>query len=109
MDKINVTKLRTIDGMKKGDIISKITNDVERLTDNITEIIPELVYNVSLIIGVIIMMFVLDVKLALLTIVAVPITYFLLSFVVKKELKKYFELNQSAIGNVNSFCRRKCY
>lgn len=102
IDKINVTKLRTIDGMKKGDIISKITNDVERLTDNITEIIPELVYNVSLIIGVIIMMFVLDVKLALLTIVAVPITYFLLSFVVKRT-QKYFELNQSAIGNVNSF------
>ena len=40
--------------MKKGDIISKITNDVERLTDNLTEIIPELVYNFSLIIGVIV-------------------------------------------------------
>ena len=88
--------------MKKGDIISKITNDVERLTDNITEIIPELVYNVSLIIGVIIMMLILDVKLALLTIIAVPITYILLSFVVKRT-QKYFELNQSAIGNVNSF------
>lgn len=56
INKINVTKLRKLDSMKKGDIISKITNDVERLTDNITEIIPELVYNVSLIIGVIIMM-----------------------------------------------------
>ena len=102
INKINVTKLRTIDGMKKGDIISKITNDVERLTDNITEIIPELVYNVSLIIGVIIMMLILDVKLALLTIIAIPVTYILLSFVVKRT-QKYFELNQSAIGNVNSF------
>ena len=102
INKINVTKLRTLDGMKKGDIISKITNDVERLTDNITEIIPELVYNVSLIIGVVIMMFILDVKLALITIIAIPITYFLLSIVVKRT-QKYFELNQSAIGNVNSF------
>ena len=56
INKITITKLRTIDGMKKGDIISKITNDVERLTDNITEIVPELVYNVSLILGVVIMM-----------------------------------------------------
>ena len=102
INKINVTKLRTLDSMKKGDIISKITNDVERLTDNITEIIPELVYNVSLIIGVVIMMFILDVKLALITIIAIPITYFLLSIVVKRT-QKYFELNQSAIGNVNSF------
>ena len=102
INKINTTKLRTLDSMKKGDIISKITNDVERLTDNITEIIPELVYNVSLIIGVVIMMFILDVKLALITIIAIPITYFLLSIVVKRT-QKYFELNQSAIGNVNSF------
>ena len=102
INKINVTKLRKLDSMKKGDIISKITNDVERLTDNITEIIPELVYNVSLIIGVIIMMFVLNVKLALLTILAIPITYLLLSFVVRKT-QNYFELNQKAIGNVNSF------
>lgn len=102
INKINTTKLRTLDSMKKGDIISKITNDVERLTDNITEIIPELVYNVSLIIGVVIMMFILDIKLALITIIAIPITYFLLSIVVKRT-QKYFELNQSAIGNVNSF------
>lgn len=102
INKINVTKLRRLDSMKKGDIISKITNDVERLTDNITEIIPELVYNISLIIGVTIMMFILNAKLALLTIIAIPVTYFLLSFVVKMT-QSYFELNQKAIGNVNSF------
>ena len=94
INKINVTKLRKLD--------SKITNDVERLTDNITEIIPELVYNISLVIGVVIMMFILDVKLASLTIIAIPLTYFLLSFVVRKT-QNYFELNQKAIGNVNSF------
>ncbi len=102
IDKINVIKLRHLDKMKKGDIISKVTNDVERLTDNLTEIIPELIYNAALLIGVIVMMFVLDVKLALLTITVIPLTYVLLSFIVKKT-QKYFELNQKAIGNVNSF------
>lgn len=102
IDKINVIKLRHIDSMKKGDIISKITNDVERLTDNLTEVIPELIYNGALLIGVIVMMFVLDVKLALLTITVIPLTYILLSFIVRKT-QKYFELNQKAIGNVNSF------
>ena len=102
IDKINIIKLRHLDSMKKGDIISKITNDVERLTDNLTEIIPELIYNGALLIGVIIMMFVLDVKLALLTITVIPLTYVLLSIIVRKT-QKYFELNQQAIGNVNSF------
>ncbi len=102
ISKLNKIKLKKIDGMKKGDIISKITNDVERLTDNLTEVIPELIYNISLIIGVVIMMFVLDVTLALLSVIIIPITYFLLSIIVKKT-QKYFELNQSAIGNVNSF------
>ena len=102
VSKINRIKLEKLDKMKKGDIISKITNDVERLTDNLTEIIPDLVYNFSLIIGSIIMMYILDPLLATLTITVIPITYILLSLIVKKT-QKYFELNQKAIGNVNSF------
>ena len=47
VSKINKIKLSKLDTMKKGDIISKITNDVERLTDNLTQIIPDLVYNFS--------------------------------------------------------------
>ncbi len=101
-DKINRIKVSSLDQMKKGDVISKITNDVERLTDNITEIIPDLVYNFALIIGSVIMMFVLSKVLAFLTITVIPITYFLLSYIVKKT-QKYFELNQRAIGSVNAF------
>ena len=102
VSKINRIKISKLDQIKKGDIISKITNDVERLTDNITQILPDLIYNASLIIGVIVMMFILSPMLALLTITVIPITYALLSNIVKKT-QIYFELNQKAIGNVNSF------
>ena len=102
INKLNKVKLSKIDTMKKGDIISKITNDVERLTDNLTEVIPDIVYNVSLILGVIIMMYVIDPFLATLTILVIPLTFVLLSTIVKKT-QKYFELNQTAIGNVNAF------
>ena len=102
VSKINKIKLSKLDKMKKGDIISKITNDVERLCDNITQIIPDLVYNFSLILSVVIMMFIIDPLLALLTITVIPITYLLLSIIVNKT-QNYFELNQKAIGNVNSF------
>lgn len=102
INKLNKIKLMKLYTMKKGDIISKITNDIERLTDNLTEVIPEVIYNVALILSVIIMMFVLDSTLALLTIIVIPFTYILLSVIVKKT-QKYFELNQKAIGNVNSF------
>ncbi len=102
VSKINKIKLSKLDTMKKGDIISKITNDVERLTDNLTQIIPDLVYNLSLIISVIVMMYIIDPILASLTITVIPITALLLSTIVKKT-QKYFELNQQAIGNVNSF------
>ncbi|MGM9877571.1 MAG: ABC transporter ATP-binding protein [Bacilli bacterium] len=102
ISKINKIKLSKLDTIKKGDIISKITNDVERLTDNLTAIVPDLVYNISLIIGVVTMMFILDVTLALITIIVIPITFILLAYIVKKT-QKYFELNQKALGNVNSF------
>ena len=101
-DKITKIKISKLDATKKGDIISKITNDVERLTDNITEIIPDLVYNLALIISVIVMMYVLSPLLATLTITVIPLTYLLLSYIVKKT-QVYFELNQKAIGSVNSF------
>ena len=100
--KIFKIKLSKLDTMKKGDVISKVTNDVERLTDNLTEVIPDLVYNFSLIIGVVVMMYILDPFLASLTIIVIPITYIILAIIVKKT-QKYFELNQKAIGNVNSF------
>lgn len=102
INKIYKIKISKLDKLKKGDVISKITNDVERLTDNLTEIIPDLVYNFSLIIGAIIMMYILDPLLATLTITVIPLTYLLLSYIVRKT-QKYFELNQKAIGNVNSF------
>ena len=101
-NKIMHIKVSVLDQTKKGDIISKITNDVERLTDNITEIIPDLVYNISLIIGVIVMMYVLSPLLATLTITVIPLTYILLKYIVRKT-QVYFELNQKAIGSVNSF------
>ena len=100
--KINKTKLSSLDTMKKGDLISKITNDVERITDNMTEVIPDLVYNISLILGSIVMMFYISPLLASLAIIAIPINYYLLSNIVKKT-QKYFELNQKALGDVNAF------
>ena len=102
VNKINKIKLSKLDTMKKGDIISKITNDIERLTDNLTEIIPDLVYNISLIFGVVVMMYILDPLLATLTITVIPVTFLLLRFIVSKT-QIYFDLNQKAIGNVNSF------
>lgn len=102
INKLNKVKLSKIDTMKKGDIISKVTNDVERLTDNLTEVIPDLIYNLSLIVGVVIMMYIIDPFLATLTILVIPVTYILLSSIVKKT-QKYFELNQTALGNVNAF------
>ena len=102
VDKLNTTKLKKLDSMKKGDIISRITNDVESITDNITEVIPELIYNVSLIIAVSIMMFTLSPLMAFIIMISIPINYILLSFVVKKS-QKYFKLNQAELGNVNAF------
>lgn len=102
ISKINKIKLSKLDTMKKGDIISKLTNDVERLTDNLTGIIPDLIYNLSLIIGSIVMMYILDPLLASIAMISIPLTYILLKQIVKKT-QNYFELNQKAIGNVNSF------
>lgn len=53
-------------------------------------------------IGIIFMMLYINVKLAIITFITIPLIFMFLSFIVKKT-QKYFDLNQSTLGSVNAF------
>lgn len=100
--KVNTLNISELEKRKKGDLISIVINDVEKVNDFFTDSIPELFYHVVLMVGIIFMMLYINIKLSIITFLTLPIIFIFLSFIVKKT-QKYFDLNQSTLGNVNAF------
>ena len=98
--KINKLPLRYFDSHEAGDILSRVTNDVDTIGTSMQQSISSLVSNVTLFLGSIIMMFVTNWIMAL-TAIASSIIGFALSFILLRISQKYFVQRQKELGNLN--------
>ena len=98
--KINQLPLSYFDTSTRGDILSRITNDVDTISQTLSSTIANLVNAITLFIGVIIMMFVVNWELALVTI-ASSIIGFILVFFILTFSQKYFNKRQKNLGDMN--------
>ena len=98
--KINRLPLRYFDSHEAGDILSRVTNDVDTIGINISDAVTSLVTNFTLFLGSIIMMFVTNWMMALTAILS-SIIGFALSFVLLKISQKYFVQRQKELGALN--------
>lgn len=83
-----------------GEILSRVTNDVDTLNTSLNQSITQLITSVATILGVLIMMLRINVVMTLATIVVVPISLALIATVVKQS-QKHFRNQQEYLGNVN--------
>lgn len=98
--KINNLPLKYFDTTTRGDILSRVTNDVDTISQTFGSTIANLVNAITLFVGVVIMMFVVNWILALVTI-ATSIIGFLLIFLIVGKSQKYFNARQQNIGDMN--------
>ena len=98
--KINVLPLRYFDNHETGDVLSRVTNDVDTIGINMSNTITSLVTNVTLFLGSIIMMFITNYIMAF-TAIAASILGFIGSFVILKKSQKYFIMRQKELGDLN--------
>lgn len=98
--KINQLPLRYFDTHEAGDILSRVTNDIDTIGINISDTITSLVTNITLFLGSIIMMFVTNWIMALTAILS-SIIGFSLSFILLKISQKYFIQRQEELGALN--------
>lgn len=98
--KINKLPLRYFDSHEAGDVLSRVTNDVDTIGINISDAVTSLVTNITLFLGSIVMMFVTNWIMAL-TAIASSIIGFALSFMLLKISQKYFVQRQKELGNLN--------
>ena len=99
-EKINILPLKYFDSHETGDVLSRVTNDVDTIGINMSNNITSLVANITLFIGSIIMMFVTNWIMALTAILS-SILGFIFSFFLLKISQKYFVQRQKELGNLN--------
>lgn len=99
-NKINKLPLGIVDKTTRGDILSRMTNDVDTISHNISSATSSLVNAGALFIGTLVMMFVVNWILALVTI-AFSIIGFVLMIVISKYSQKYFNERQQNLGDMN--------
>ena len=98
--KINNLPLRYLDSTPYGDVLSRVTNDVDLLSDTLSNSLSSMITCIATIVGSIIMMFSYSWKLSLIAIAVLPISMLLLGFIFKIS-QKYFKMQQDALGDVN--------
>ena len=98
--KINKLPLKYFDSHETGDILSRVTNDVDTIGINMSNDITSLVTNGTLFLGSIIMMFVTNWIMALTAIIS-SIFGFMISFILLKKSQKYFVRRQKELGELN--------
>lgn len=84
----------------KGDVLSRITNDVDTLGSSLNQAISQVITSVTQMIGVTIMMFVISPILAGLTLLVIPVSLVLVGFIVHFS-QKHFVAQQTKLGEVN--------
>ena len=98
--KINRLPLRYFDKTSYGDILSKVTNDVSMIGNNLSDTVSTLFSSVVLLIGVVIMMFVTNYAMAITAILSTIIGFSLMTLILKNS-QKYFMIQQKELGNLN--------
>ena len=98
--KINKLPLKYFDTHEIGDVLSRVTNDVDTIGINMSTNINALVTNLTLFLGSIVMMFITNWIMALTAIIA-SIFGFMFTFVILGKSQKYFTMRQKELGNLN--------
>ena len=99
--KINKLPLKYFDNHQSGDILSRVTNDVDTIAQSMNQSLSTLVSATTLFIGTIIMMFVTNWIMAITAIVS-SLLGFILMFTILGKSQKYFVARQVELGNLNS-------
>lgn len=101
-NKIETLSLRFFDSTPHGELLSRFTNDIDNIGITLSNSIIELTSNLIQLVGVLIFMLILNVKLALITLIATPLLAIIVTFLIKRTRKLYGE-QQGKLGDLNAY------
>lgn len=98
--KINRLPLSYFDHTTQGEVLSRITNDVDTINHTLSQNLTQMITSITAVIGVLVMMFSINWIMTLVTLVILPLSGIFISLVVKQS-QKYFKQQQDYLGHVN--------
>ncbi len=99
-EKINTLPLSYFDKNSHGDILSRVTNDVDTISQTLNQSLSQIITSVTMVIGVVVMMFTINWLMTLVVLIIIPVSMVLIMLVVKKS-QKFFKQQQKYLGTVN--------
>ena len=98
--KINRLPMEYFDKNSKGDIISRVTNDIDTLSQTMNQSLMQVVTSVITVVGVFIMMLYINFMMTIAALIVMPLTMLVLSIIIKKS-QVFFKQQQKYLGDIN--------
>ncbi len=98
--KINRMPLKYFDGTNHGEILSRITNDVDTVSQTLNQSLSQIITSVVTVVGVLIMMLTISWQMTLVALIMVPVSMGIIALVIGKS-QVYFKRQQDYLGHVN--------
>jgi len=99
-EKINRLPLKYFDRMTHGEVLSRVTNDVDTVSQTLNQSLFQMVTSFTTLIGVLVMMLTISWFMTLIAVLIVPVSVIFISVIVKQS-QKYFRSQQESLGKVN--------
>lgn len=99
--KMNLVNLKYFESKTTGELLSRITNDIDVICENLYFALTQSISSLVTLIGIVIMMFSISPLLTFVSILVLPIGFLLMTFSVSKS-QKYFDKTQESVGVINS-------
>ena len=99
-EKINRMPMSYFESRTYGEVLSRITNDIDTMGNGLNQSITQLITSVSTVIGVIVMMLTISPLMTIISVLILPISIMLMMFVIKKS-QRFFKQQQEYVGHIN--------
>jgi ATP-binding cassette subfamily B protein len=100
IEKTNRMPLRYFDGTNHGEVLSRVTNDVDTVNQTLSQGLTQIITSLTTVVGILIMMFSINWTMTLIALTIVPLSLVFISMIVKQS-QKYFKQQQDYLGHVN--------
>ncbi|MAU13752.1 MAG: multidrug ABC transporter ATP-binding protein [Anaerolineaceae bacterium] len=99
-EKMNRLPLGYFDKTSQGEVLSRITNDVDTVSQTLNQSLSQIVTSVTTVIGILVMMLSISVSMTIATILVFPLSFVIIAVVIKQS-QKYFKQQQEYLGHLN--------
>ncbi|ADQ03745.1 ABC transporter related protein [Caldicellulosiruptor owensensis OL] len=98
--KINRLPLKYFENTNQGEILSRITNDVDTLTQTLNQSLTQVITSTTLVIGALVMMLSINVLMTVVALLIIPLSFSVVMLIISKS-QKFFMQQQEYLGHVN--------